>query len=151
MDRLLCGSADRGTGPLPEGPARLLAQSHGSDSNLSLPDATRHWLGGLAAQLPSAFTLHTDAPAQEAARQLGAAGFVHRNRIVLGAGSAAGREAVLRHELVHLAQIGLALRGGRIAPTPWSNRRPRRCAGCRSPSRRAMPRHRTGCIRSGRS
>lgn len=116
MDELLCASAGRTASSLSEEIARLLAQSRGGDGSAALPPATRRWLGGLAAQLPATFTLHEDAPAREAARRLGVAGFVHRGRIVLGAHPAMGRETVLRHELVHLAQIGLALRGGRVAP-----------------------------------
>lgn len=117
MDELLYASAGRTAGSLSEEIASLLAQSRGSDGSAALPSTTWRWLGGLAAQLPAAFTLHEDAPAREAAQRLGVAGFVHRERIVLGTLPAARRETVLRHELVHLAQIGLALRGGRVAPT----------------------------------
>ncbi|TWS99637.1 DUF4157 domain-containing protein [Reyranella sp. CPCC 100927] len=95
----------------------LLTQSRGVDGHTHLTPDTRRWLGGLEAQLPPRFWLHTDTAAQRAARRLGAAGFVYGDRIFVDDGRPEHLDAVLRHELVHLAQVQLAARTGRIAPS----------------------------------
>lgn len=94
----------------------LLSRSQGSDGFASLSPATRRWLGGLAPQLPPRFRIHHDAAARSAARKLGVAAFVHGEQIVLGDAPPHLRETILRHEIVHLAQVQVALRDGRIAP-----------------------------------
>ena len=77
-----------------------------------LSDGTKRWLRPLEPQLPSRFRVHYD----DTARRLGAAALAYRDRIHLGDVSAENRQAVLRHELVHLAQIELALRTGAVSP-----------------------------------
>lgn len=94
----------------------LLSQSRGSEGRAGLSRQTRQWLAGLDGQLPRRFWVHDDAAAHEAARLLGAAGFVLRDRIFLADIPTGQRESVLRHEFVHLAQVQIALRTSRVAP-----------------------------------
>jgi|HubBroStandDraft_1064217.scaffolds.fasta_scaffold100704_2 hypothetical protein len=93
----------------------LLSQSRGMDGRSCLPRDIGRWLGGIEPQLPEQFWVHDDAASREAARRLGVAGFMRRDRIFLGEGLAEERERVLRHELAHLAQVQLALRIGSVA------------------------------------
>jgi hypothetical protein len=93
----------------------LLSQSHGVDGGVGLSRDTQRWLAGLTPQLPKRFWVHDDAASRRAAGLLGARGFVRHNRIFLGPVPAEQREAVLRHELVHLAQVQVALRTGHIS------------------------------------
>jgi hypothetical protein len=93
----------------------LLSQSRGMNGRSCLPRDTRRWLSGLEPQLPERFWVHDDAASRQAARRLGVAGFMRRDRIFLGEGLAERRERVLRHELVHLAQVQVALRTGRVS------------------------------------
>jgi len=93
----------------------LLTQSRGIDGRAALTPDIRRWLGGLEAQLPQQFWFHCDPAARRAAQCLGAAGFVRRDRIFLADGPPERLDAVLRHELVHLAQVQLASRTGRVA------------------------------------
>src|SRR5262249_18480592 len=72
-------------------------------------------LRGIESQLPRQFWVHRDAAAQRAARLLNVPAFARGNRIFLGDDPLAGSEAVLRHELVHLAQVERSARTGRIA------------------------------------
>ncbi len=94
----------------------LLSQSRGLNGRAHLSRETRQWLGGLEPLLPPRFRVHEDGPAREATRLLGVGGFVHRDRIVLG-DTGSRREAILRHELAHLAQVELALRTGTFSPS----------------------------------
>ena len=64
-------------------------------------------------QLPPNLTIHDDLPTRAAARAMGVLAFTPGHRIVLGDGT--GCEAVLRHELVHAAQIAMAVHGARSA------------------------------------
>jgi hypothetical protein len=93
----------------------LLSQSRGSDGYACLPHDTQQWLAGLRPQLPERFWVHQDAAARQAARLLGADGFVRGNRIYLDEASPERLETVLRHELVHLAQVQVALHTGHVA------------------------------------
>ncbi len=95
--------------------ARVLAQSEGSDGLGQLPAATRRWLGGLRSQLPARFWVHRDRAAHAAAAIAQAHGFVRGNRVVLADLLADQLDAVLRHELVHLAQVQLARHSGDVA------------------------------------
>jgi hypothetical protein len=93
----------------------LLARSRGMPGRASLSGDTLRWLGGLEAQLPGRFWVHRDAAARRAAGLLGCLGFARGDRIYLGDVPAEHRETVLRHELVHLAQIAAGSRGGAVA------------------------------------
>ena len=86
---------------------RLVHQSVGTDGRTLLSDETKAWLGDLTDQLPKQFWIHHDAPARAAANAIGAAAFVEGNHIYLADIPAQHREAVLRHELVHIAQATL--------------------------------------------
>jgi hypothetical protein len=94
----------------------LLSQSRGEDGRAYLSRETHHWLGELKPQLPNRFWIHQDEASRYAARLLGAGAFVRNNRIFLGDVPDQHVESVLRHELVHLAQVQVALSTGRIAP-----------------------------------
>jgi hypothetical protein len=61
------------------------------------------------------FTVHADAFAREAARLMGVAAFARCDRIYLGEVPAECVDFVLRHEIVHLAQVQVALRTGNVA------------------------------------
>lgn len=91
-----------------------LACSHGAKGDSGLPKSTKGWLGGLAAQLPKHFWVHQDAAAKQAARLLGAEAFALGNRIFVGDVPVKRIEHVIRHELVHLAQVQLALQSGQV-------------------------------------
>jgi hypothetical protein len=93
----------------------LLSQSRGIDGRACLSPETERWLSALRSQMPERFTVHADASSRQAARLLGVAAFVRRNQILLGDFPAQRTDLVLRHELVHLAQVELALRAGSIA------------------------------------
>lgn len=96
---------------------QLIAQSQGCDGGKWLSPETQQWLGGLTPQLPKRFQVHSDRAAHEAAAKLGVPAFVLSGHIFLGDMSPNIREPVLRHELVHLAQVQLARQTGRIAPS----------------------------------
>jgi len=106
----------RSRGPDPRAIDDLLSQSRGVDGRAYLSRETQCWLGGLKPQLPTRFWVHHDAAARQAAGLLGAEGFVRHDRIFLGNHQPEQLEAILRHELVHLAQVQVALRRGRVAP-----------------------------------
>ncbi len=112
-ERVAADAAERPA--LPRAVLTLMAHSFGVSGRDALSAATGAWLGGLRTQLPEMFWVHEDQAARAAAGLLGAAGFVHGNRIFLGDVPAECRESVLRHELVHLAQVQLAARTGCIA------------------------------------
>ncbi len=90
--------------------------SGGKDGWSALPARTVRWLAPIRSQLPSRFTIHDDDAARAAVRHSGAAAFTWRDRIYLGDIPLSQRDAVLRHEIVHLAQVQLALRTGRVSP-----------------------------------
>jgi hypothetical protein len=94
----------------------LISQSRGMDGWNYLGNETRRWLGGLEPQLPQSFWVHRDSASRRAARMVGAAGFSRGNRIFLGECPAERLEMVLRHELVHLAQVQVALQTSIVAP-----------------------------------
>lgn len=75
---------------------------------------TRAWLGPLGEQLPSRFRVIAGPAAEACAHRTGAAAFTIGSDVVLGTITPYQRERVLRHELVHLAQIELARRSGRV-------------------------------------
>lgn len=100
---------------MPLSPLSLLQHSHGMPGWQFLSSELQAWLGPLADQLPSPFTIHDDTAAHEVARRSKAAGLCIDDRIVLGGVPLHLRDAVLRHELVHLAQVNLARRGTPIA------------------------------------
>ena len=93
----------------------LLAQSRGEDGRAYLSGETRQWLSALKSQLPKRFWVHRDDASRRAAELLGAGGFVRHNHIFLGDVSAKHLDSVLRHELVHLAQVQVALTSGCVA------------------------------------
>ena len=107
-------SFDASTGRLFAG---LVARSEGTDGYLHLSQSpkTGRWVGGLLAQLPRRFSVHCDEPARMAARLAHAEAFVLDDRIFLGDVPIERLEHVLRHELVHLAQLQLARCSGRAA------------------------------------
>jgi hypothetical protein len=92
-----------------------LRQSSGVDGYGFLSPESRRWAAGLAPSLPDGFTVHDDAVSHEVTRRLGVNAFVRGTRIFLGAFPLAAREPILRHELVHLAQVQLAIRNGAFA------------------------------------
>ena len=94
----------------------LLDESQDSDGLRLLDEPTVCWLGGLRTQLPDRFWIHSDAQAGDVARRMGVAGFTMGNHVVLGHLGSAQRDAVLRHELVHLVQIERVRRGWPISP-----------------------------------
>lgn len=94
----------------------LLLQSQGVDGRDYLSREARQWLDGLGPQLPKRFWVHQDTASDQVAGLLGTAGFVRHNRIFLGKVLPEQLESVLRHELVHLAQVQLALQTGCVAP-----------------------------------
>jgi hypothetical protein len=93
----------------------LISESPGIDGREYLSSATDHWVSGLRTQLPKRFTVHDDVLSRRAARVLGVGAFARRNQIFLGDVGAANLDSVLRHELVHLAQIEFAVRTGSVA------------------------------------
>lgn len=102
--------------------AATLLQSEGVEGFDCLSARTVRWLGGLRAQLPARFWVHRDRAAHVAARQVGAAAFVLGDRVFLAELPADRIDAVLRHELVHLAQVSLARRTGVVAPPALAER-----------------------------
>ncbi|HKU41151.1 MAG TPA: DUF4157 domain-containing protein [Polyangiales bacterium] len=96
----------------PQFAASLLAASRGSDGWAALDRDTREWSRALS--LPKRFWIHEDVPAALAATALGCSAFTRADRIYLGNVPAALRRHVLRHELVHLAQVRHGSRSGRI-------------------------------------
>jgi hypothetical protein len=98
--------------------AALLRQSRGVDGRAALSPATQAWSRRFAPLLPRRFSIHADEPARRAAARLGLRAFALHDRIVLGAFPDSMRDVVLRHELVHLAQMQLAMRVGRVDPYP---------------------------------
>jgi hypothetical protein len=97
----------------------LLSQSRGIDGRAYLSLDTERWLSGLRPQMPESFAVHDDAFSHEATRLMGVLGFVRRNRIFLGEVPVDSVDRILRHELVHVAQVELALRTGSVAP--WAS------------------------------
>ncbi|HKU40528.1 MAG TPA: DUF4157 domain-containing protein [Polyangiales bacterium] len=89
-----------------------MAASRGVDGHAALDRGTRDWARGLP--LPEHFWIHDDVPAALAANALGCPAFTRGDHVYLGAVPAAVRSHVLRHELVHLAQVQLAHRTGRV-------------------------------------
>ncbi len=87
----------------------------GVDPTSVLSDETRRWLGPLGTQLPSQFRIYEDESARSATRHIGAAAFTRQHCIFIGDVPPEHRELVLRHELVHLAQVQVALRTGCIS------------------------------------
>ncbi|NJD07023.1 MAG: DUF4157 domain-containing protein [Methylococcaceae bacterium] len=87
----------------------LLAQSHGQDGRLFLSHDTSRWIADLEPQLPGQFWVHDDVAARRAARALSVPAFTCGNRIFLGDHSDHDLQLILRHELVHLAQVQLGL------------------------------------------
>jgi|GEM_PF-925257 len=93
----------------------LVATSKGASPESLMSPSLRAWLGPLKAQLPRRFFIHRDALAQQATKMMGVPGFVVGDRVFLADASDHDLERVLRHELVHLAQVHRAIRGGRVA------------------------------------
>lgn len=81
-----------------------------------LTPRTRTWLGPLSSQLPNEFWIHDNPASHEFAARNVALACVRGNGIFLGASPYARSETVIRHELVHLAQIELTRRGADVAP-----------------------------------
>lgn len=94
----------------------LLLASRGVDWRRAVAPSTWHWWRGLSPGLPARIWVHEDEPALLAAQRLGAPAFTRNEHIYLGGVPPALREHVLRHELVHVAQVALARRTGRVAP-----------------------------------
>jgi hypothetical protein len=90
----------------------LLGQSRGLDGRSLLPQDTKLWLGALEHQLPQQFWVHDDDASRQVARALSVRAFVRGDRIFLGDHADQDLEPILRHELVHLAQIQIGLHGG---------------------------------------
>ncbi|MCL2716774.1 MAG: DUF4157 domain-containing protein [Alphaproteobacteria bacterium] len=96
---------------------RSIAASQGCNGKHFLSSATRQWLGGLIGQIPEHFEIHHDDAAKEAAAKLGVTAFVLHNKVFLGEMPGNLQELVVRHELVHLAQVQIARQTGNIAPS----------------------------------
>lgn len=97
-------------------------KSIGIDGWSFLSPHTRTWLGGLSRQLPKGFTVHLDEFADMATRLAHAAGFVLGTKIFLTRSPTHDPELLLRHELVHLAQVEASRNGARIAHPSWTER-----------------------------
>jgi hypothetical protein len=93
----------------------VMSQSRGKPGYRLLSNETRAWMRPLEPQLPEKFWIHHDDSSQRAAEMLGAAAFVQNDRIFVGNLHTHSLQQVLRHELVHLAQVQVALRGGYVA------------------------------------
>jgi Domain of unknown function (DUF4157) len=94
----------------------LLGASRGVDGRAALCDETREWSRAFWSLLPERFWIHDDEPSRMAATALGCSAFTLGDRIYLGSTPDTMRGHVLRHELVHVAQVQLALRSGRVDP-----------------------------------
>lgn len=97
----------------------LLARSKAADGREILTRDTQAWIAQLHPQLPEAFLVHRDAYSRAAARLLGVSAFTRRDHIYLGDVPAERSEHVLRHEIVHLAQVQVAIRTGYISSRAW--------------------------------
>jgi uncharacterized membrane protein YgcG len=117
-----CSHGEKGTGP---GQARQgqiqrkhhnprvsgtdLATSHAIKSpgqGVGLPPYIRSRVEPVLGADLSAVRVHQDSSAQDAARQLNARAFTHRNNIFLGTGESAGDVALMSHESTHTVQQG---------------------------------------------
>lgn len=98
--------------------ARLLSASRGIESRAALPPSLARWCRGFKGGLPARFWVHADAPARGAAALLGCVAFTRGDRIYLGHVGPDRCEHVLRHEIVHVAQVERARRGGTLDTRP---------------------------------
>lgn len=98
-----------------EGLAALLSASRGVDWRSAAATSTREWCRGLGPGRPEHVWVHEDEASSLAARRLGCPAFTRGDHIYLGGHPPALREHVLRHELVHVAQVALARRTGQVA------------------------------------
>lgn len=80
-----------------------------------LSDETKLWLRPIKHQLPGRFWVHSGRTARCVCRKRGVVAFAHEDSIYLGDVPPEHKQAVLRHELVHLAQVQMARRSGRIS------------------------------------
>lgn len=92
-----------------------LAISPGIEGHEFLPRETGAWLSSLRPEPPKHFRVHDDRGSHELVAALGVRAFAHDGHIFLGSEPRASLDAILRHELVHLAQMQLAGYTGRIA------------------------------------
>jgi len=95
---------------------RAMRSSRAVERSSALSASTDRWCRGFAGGLPERFWVHDDEHAQAATRQLGCPAFTHGAHIFLGRLTPESREPVLRHEIVHVAQVEHARRTGSIAP-----------------------------------
>lgn len=93
----------------------LFRDSRGVHGCTAVSADTWAWSRRFRDLLPHHFWVHDDPAAHRAAARLGCHAFALRDRIVLGAMPESMRRRVLRHELVHLAQMQLARRGAVVA------------------------------------
>jgi hypothetical protein len=96
--------------------ARWLRSSRGVESRRALPESTLRWCRGFGGALPERFWVHEDGAAQAAAEWLGCPAFTRGDHIYLGGVPPELHAHVLRHEIVHVAQVEHARRTGSVAP-----------------------------------
>ena len=84
------------------------------DGRMWLSPRTKAWLGPLASQLPRKFWVHDNQAAHAAAASHHASAFVRGNHMFLGESARLHLESVVKHELVHLAQVEMTRRGAQI-------------------------------------
>lgn len=86
--------------------------SRAIDSRRALSVSTLRWCRGFEGTLPERFWVHDDSAAEHAAAQLGCPAFTRGDHIYIGRVASGLREHVLRHEIVHVAQVEHARRTG---------------------------------------
>lgn len=95
--------------------SNLLQESRGVDARELLSPEICAWASGIPGLLGRPFWIHSDELARRAAAQLASAAFTLDDRIYLGDCAPSERDHVLRHELVHIAQVRLARQSGRYS------------------------------------
>lgn len=94
---------------------RSMRLSRAVESRRALSPSTRRWCRGCGSTLPERFWVHDDSAAGDAAAQLGCPAFTRGDHIYIGRVAPELREHVLRHEIVHVAQVERARRTERMA------------------------------------
>jgi hypothetical protein len=133
--RSLEHGADGETVTHDDGLEALLRASRGVDCRSAVDSSTWRWCLELGSGLPERIWVHEDEPSLLAAQRLGCPAFTRRNHIYLGAVAPALREHVLRHELVHVAQVALSTRTGHVAPRAFVEDEAERLARAPKPGR----------------
>jgi hypothetical protein len=101
---------------IPDALARSMRASRAVESRRALSESSWRWCRGFAGTLPEKFWVHDDAAAQDAAARLGCSAFTLGDHVYVGRVAPELREHVVRHEIVHVAQVERARRTGRTSP-----------------------------------